>query len=92
MTSVQCLYWCFFYSSYVVCFSFFFRCFGWKRLFVFDFFTNLPRGYRKFFMRNSAEHNFFMSTNVKMPTIVGILTFMNMKKSMLDLSHLYLSK
>ena len=37
-------------------------------------------------MLNSAEHEFFLLTNVKkIPTIVGILTFMNRKNSILDL-------
>ena len=45
------------------------------------------RGYKKIFMLNSAEHEiFFQLTNVKMPTIVGILTFMSRKNSILCLS------
>ena len=39
-----------------------------------------------FFMLNSTEHKFFMLINVKMPTIVGILTFMSGKNSILGLS------
>ena len=62
--------------------------------------TNWPRGYKTFFMLNSAEHVstahslkyrqtkkflglclsavvFIMLMNVKMPTIIGILTFMS---------------
>ena len=30
---------------------------------------------------NSVEHEFFLLINVKMPTIVGILTFMSRKNS-----------
>ena len=29
-----------------------------------------------FFMLNSTEHDFFLLINVKMPTVVGILTLM----------------
>ena len=67
--------------------------------------TNRPRGYKTFFILNSAEHEilnvhkdknikksaflgsdkprmvFFPLINVKMPTIVGILTFMSRKNS-----------
>ena len=68
-----------------------------------------PRGYKTFFMLNSAEHEilnahkykdikkfglflgsdkprmlFFQLINVKMPTILGILTFMSMKNFMLS--------
>ena len=45
-----------------------------------------PRGYKTFFMLNSTEHEFFLLINVKMPTIVGILTFINGKSSILGLS------
>ena len=46
-----------------------------------------PRGYKTFCMLNSIEHEFFfLFINVKMPTIVGILTFMSRKNSILDLS------
>ena len=38
------------------------------------------------FMLNSAEHDFFLLINVEMPTIVGILTFMNRKNSIIGLS------
>ena len=37
-------------------------------------------------MLNSAKHEFFIIINVKMPTIVGILTFMCRKKSILGIS------
>ena len=37
-------------------------------------------------MLNSAEHDFFLLMNVKMPKIVGILTFMGRKNSILNLS------
>ena len=45
-----------------------------------------PRGYKIFFMLNSTEYDFFRLINVKMPTIVGILTFISEKNSILDLS------
>ena len=39
------------------------------------------RGYKTFFMLNSIEHEIFPPLiNVKMPTIVGILTCMSGKK------------
>ena len=37
-------------------------------------------------MLNSTEHEFFLLMNIKMPTIVGILTFMSGKNSILGLS------
>ena len=70
-----------------------------------SFNDSCPRGYKTFFMLNSAEHEivnahryknikkfsflcsykpkmlFFLPINVKMPTIVGILTFMSRKIS-----------
>ena len=49
------------------------------------FLTRL-RGYKIFSMLNSAEHEVFLLINVKMPTIVGILTFMSRKNSILGLS------
>ena len=36
------------------------------------------QGYKTFSMLNSAEHEIILLINVKMPTIVGILTFMSM--------------
>ena len=45
-----------------------------------------PRGYKSFFMLNSVQHDFFLLIHVKMPTIVGILTFINEKNSILGLS------
>ena len=36
-----------------------------------------PRGYKTFFMLSSAETKIYPAHNVKMPTIVGILTFMS---------------
>ena len=36
-----------------------------------------PRGYKTFFILNSAEHEIYPA-HVKMPTIVGILTFISM--------------
>ena len=40
----------------------------------------------KLFSCSSIEHVFFLLINVQMPTIVGILTFMNRKNSILGLS------
>ena len=37
-----------------------------------------PGGYKTFSMLNSAEHEIYPAQNVKMPTIVGILTFISM--------------
>ena len=39
------------------------------------------RGYKIFFMLNSTEHDmtFILLINIKMPTIVGILTFISRK-------------
>ena len=37
-------------------------------------------------MLTSAEHDFFLLVNVKMPTIVGILPFISRKNSILGLS------
>ena len=37
-----------------------------------------PRGCKTFFMLNSAEQEIIMFINIKMPTIVGILTFISM--------------
>ena len=48
--------------------------------------TTRPRGYKTFSMLNSAEHEFFLLINVKMPTIVGILTFTSKKNSIIGLS------
>ena len=45
-----------------------------------------PQGYIKNFMLKSAEHEFFLLINVKMPIDVGILTFMSRKNSILGLS------
>ena len=36
-----------------------------------------PRGYKSFFMLNSAEHEIYPAGNVKMPTIVCILAFIS---------------
>ena len=45
------------------------------------------------FMFNSAEHDFFfLLINVKMPTIIGILTFMSGKNSILGLSEPKISR
>ena len=37
----------------------------------------LPRVYQAFFILNSAKHKIYPANNVKMATIVGILTFMS---------------
>ena len=44
-----------------------------------------PRGYKTSFMLNSIEHDFLPLINVKMPTIVGILTCMSGKNTILSL-------
>ena len=46
-----------------------------------------PRFFLKI-MPNSTEHEFFLLINVKMPTTVGILTFLSRKNSILGLSEL----
>ena len=45
-----------------------------------------PQVYKQIFMLSSTEHEFFLLINVKMPTIVGISTFMSRKTSILGLS------
>ena len=37
-----------------------------------------PKVIKLFFMLNSVEHEIYLLINVKMPTIVGILTFISM--------------
>ena len=44
-----------------------------------------PRGYKTFFMLNSIEYEFFPAHKCKLPTIVGIFTFMSGKNSILGL-------
>ena len=44
-----------------------------------------PQGYKTFFVLNSTEHRIYLAHNVKMPTIVGILTFMSMIQHLRDL-------
>ena len=44
------------------------------------------RGYKTFFMLNSIEHEICPAHNVKMPTIVGILTCMSGKNNILGLN------
>ena len=44
------------------------------------------RGYKTFFMLNSVEHEIFPLIDVKMPTIVGILTCMIGKNNILGLT------
>ena len=45
-----------------------------------------PQDYKTFFMLNSTKHEIFLLINVKMPTFVGIGTFMSAKKNILGLS------
>ena len=45
-----------------------------------------PRGYKTFFMLTQLSMKFFLHINVKMPTIVGILTFISGKNSIIGLS------
>ena len=42
------------------------------------FWESWPRGYKTFSVLNSASTKFILLINVKMPTIVGILTFISM--------------
>ena len=48
--------------------------------------SSRPRGYKTFLMLNSTEHEIFPAQIVKLPTVVGILTFMSGKNSILGLS------
>ena len=41
--------------------------------------------YKTFYMLNSAEHEISPGINFKMPTVVGILTFMTWKNTVLGL-------
>ena len=45
-----------------------------------------PKVIKLVFVLNSTEHKIFLLINVEMPTIVGILTFMSGKNSILGLS------
>ena len=46
-----------------------------------------PQGYKTFFLCSTQLNmKFFLLINVKMPTLVGILTFVNRKNSILGLS------
>ena len=47
-----------------------------------------PLGNKKKSCPTQVSMNFFLLINVKMPTIVGILTFMSRKNSVLGLSEL----
>ena len=47
--------------------------------------NNKPRGHKAFFMLNSIEPKIFLLINVKMPTMIGILTFMSRENSILGL-------
>ena len=52
-------------------------------------YLNRAKDYKTFFMLNSTQFSmkFFLLINVKMPTTVGILTFMSRKNSILGLYH-----
>ena len=41
------------------------------------------RGYKTFSMFNSTKHEIFLPINVKLPTIVGILTFISRENSII---------
>ena len=45
-----------------------------------------PRGYKLFLCSTQLSMKFFLLINVRMPTIVGILTFMSSKNSIISLS------
>ena len=45
-----------------------------------------PQGLKTFSCSTQLSMKFFLLINVKMPTIVGLLTFMSMKNSILGLS------
>ena len=47
---------------------------------------SVPEVVKPFLMLSSVEHEIFLFINVKMPIIVGILTFMNRKSSFISLS------
>ena len=49
-------------------------------------FVSWPRDYKTFSCSTQLSMKFFLLINVKMPTIVGILTFMSGKNSILGLS------
>ena len=49
-------------------------------------FMTRTRGYKKISCLTQMSMKFFLLKNVKMPTIVGILTFMSRKNSILGLS------
>ena len=46
----------------------------------------LPRGYKLFSYSTQLSMKFFLHINIKMPTTIGILTFMSGKNSILGLS------
>ena len=47
------------------------------------------QGYKTFFCSTQLSMTFFLLINIKMPTIVGILTFMSGKSSISGLSEHY---
>ena len=56
---------------------------GRKRMFYLE--MNRTRGYKTFSCSTQLSMKIFLLINVKMPTFVGILTFMNSKNSILGL-------
>ena len=54
--------------------------------FCFSIEKDWPQDYRRNFMLNSTEHDFFLLINVKMPAVVGILTFMSRKNNVVGLT------
>ena len=59
---------------------------GLKRGFFKELHTRVGNDYETWPRGNSVEHEFFLLVNVKMPKIVGTLTFMSRKNSILGLS------
>ena len=50
-----------------------------------------PRDYKTLFILNSTEHKFIMLINIKMPTIVSILTFISMINTTSEKNNHYFS-
>ena len=82
------------YRGFVRYFYFFFCMIPFRlRVISFDvlqrgtaFMTSRPRGYKTFPCSTQLSMELFLLINVKMPTIVGILTFMSRKNSIINLS------
>ena len=60
-------------------------CNQWLDMMLMKHVLGCPRGYNKFSCSTQLCMKFFLLINVKMPTIVGILTFMSRKNSILGL-------